>query len=111
MQDMLKPQTHTIARVRLIFLNRQTVWLGLFLIVLVWSLNQAGVFSKTLVNPGGWTLVQRFIRASLIPELSPDFLWLTVEATLTTLAFAVTGTVFSSFQTGFQFVEFRLEDL
>ena len=95
MQNLLKRQAVDVARVRLFFLNRQMVWFCLFLITLVWSLNQAGVFSKTLVNPGGWTLVERFFKAIFSPELSRDFLWLTVEATLTTLAFAVTSTTLS----------------
>ncbi|MDX1521699.1 MAG: ABC transporter permease subunit [Anaerolineae bacterium] len=76
-------------------LNWKTAWFGLFVAAVVWSLYQAGLFQKALINPRGWTLAYRFIEASLHPDLSPDFLWLTLNATLTTLAFAVLGTLFS----------------
>ena len=95
MEETLKPHPgyRTISRPSL--WNRQTVWGLIFLVAIFWSLSQAGVFQKTLVNDGGWTLVGRFIRASINPELSPSFLWLTLDATLSTLAFAVSGTVLS----------------
>ena len=76
-------------------LNWKTTWAGLFVAAVVWSLYQAGFFQKPLVNPRGWPLTYRFIEAALRPDLSPDFLWLTLNATLTTLAFAVLGTFFS----------------
>ena len=76
-------------------LNRKTVW-GLILITAVaWSLNQTGIFQQDVINERGWTLAMRFITASVQPELSSDFLWLTLEATITTLAFAVCGTFLS----------------
>ncbi|MGB3492170.1 MAG: ABC transporter permease subunit [Elainellaceae cyanobacterium] len=48
-----------------------------------------------LVNLGGWSLARRFLAASLHPDLSPEFVRLTLEATGVTLAFAVCGTVLS----------------
>lgn len=66
-------------------------WLGAIALCL-W---QAGLFQQDLVNPGGWPLLGRFLWASLHPDLSPDFLRLTLTATLTTLAYAVCGTVLS----------------
>ncbi len=59
------------------------------------SLTQTGLFRRDVINPGGWPLLWRFLSASVRPELSPDFLRLTLEATLTTLAYAVCGTVLS----------------
>jgi len=77
------------------FLNRRTGWILVFGAAIIWSLVQAGLFQRELINPGGWTLVARFLAASLTPALSPNFLWLTLDATLTTLAFAVCGTFLS----------------
>jgi phosphonate transport system permease protein len=75
--------------------NRQILWAGLALGLIVWSLAQAGLFRQDVVNEGGWTLVWRFFRAALQPDLSPDFLALTLKATITTLAYAVCGTALS----------------
>lgn len=61
----------------------------------VWSLYQAEVWDKTLVNHGGWGLVGRFARASLRPDLSPDIVRLVVPSALITLAYAVCGTALS----------------
>ena len=76
-------------------LNRKAIWGALFLAGILWSLWQAGLFQKDLVNARGWTLAYRFIEASLSPDLRPEFLRLTLDATLTTLAFAVSGTFLS----------------
>ena len=95
MQQTLKPQTSHPSITRYFFFNRQVGWFVLFVGVLVWSLYQAELFSKTLINTGGWVLVERFILAILAPDISASFLWLTLDATLTTLAFAVTGTILS----------------
>jgi phosphonate transport system permease protein len=65
-----------------------------FLLSVVWSLSVAGVFQQDLVNQGGWYLVVRFLVAALSPDLSPEFLLLTLDATLKTLAYAVCGTFF-----------------
>ena len=62
---------------------------------MAWALAQTGLFREELVNTGGWPLMVRFLRASLNPDLRPAFLWLTLDATVTTLAFAVCGTALS----------------
>ncbi len=76
-------------------LNWQTIWGLLFVVSVFWSLHVAGVFQGDLVNVGGWTLVFRFLGAVVSPDLSPEFLLLTLDATLKTLAYAVCGTFFS----------------
>jgi len=70
-------------------------WLGLALAGVAWSLWSAGVGRQELVNPGGWTLLSRFWRAAVHPELSGRFLRVTWDASLTTIAFAVLGTALS----------------
>ncbi|MEO8890084.1 MAG: ABC transporter permease subunit [Coleofasciculaceae cyanobacterium] len=76
-------------------LNSKT-WSGLiFLAALLWSLQTAGIFNGNLINQGGWSLVQRFIVASIHPDFSPEILKITLEATFKTLAYAVCGTFFS----------------
>lgn len=72
-------------------LNRQVAWGALFIAATIWALSQTGLLQSDVVNPGGWALVGRFIQAFTRPDLSPEFLLLTLDATLTTLAFAVGG--------------------
>lgn len=72
--------------------NRRTVWLLIFAAGFVWSLDQAGVFDGTVLNRGGWTLALQFARAALHPDLSGELAILTLESTLTTLAFAIAAT-------------------
>ncbi|MBD1905871.1 MULTISPECIES: ABC transporter permease subunit [Cyanophyceae] len=67
----------------------------LFLASFVWSLHSAGVFEADLINEGGWNLVWRFLVAAVHPDFSPEFLQLTLDATLKTLAYAICGTFFS----------------
>ena len=95
MQNTLqtRPIPYSLARPSL--LNRRTSWFVLFGVLTVWSLWQAGLFQKDLINERGWSLTLRFFQAGLTPEVSPDFLWLTIDAALVTLAFAVCGTVLS----------------
>ncbi|MGB5970379.1 MAG: ABC transporter permease subunit [Spirulinaceae cyanobacterium] len=80
---------------RLYFLNWHTFWSFILLLSLLWSLQVAGVFQGDLINTGGITLVLRFLAAATSPEISPEFLRLTLNATLTTLAFATCGTFLS----------------
>lgn len=75
--------------------NRRTLWGLLFVGAIIWALAQTRLFRDEIVNPGGWTLVTRFLTASYHPELSPAFLQLTLHATITTLAFAVCGAFLS----------------
>jgi phosphonate transport system permease protein len=75
--------------------NRKTAWLLAFAAAFLWSVQQAGLFDGPVLNRGGWTLALQFGRAALHPELNADLLKLTLESTLTTLAFAVAGTTLS----------------
>jgi len=65
------------------------------LLAVAWATAQMGIFRGGLVNAGGWALVQQFFAAALRPELSPDFLRLTLESTLVTFAYAVCGLALS----------------
>ncbi len=76
-------------------LNVRSLWGLVFIASLVWSLHTAGLFQGELINAGGWTLVLRFLAAAIHPDLSPELLKLTLEATLKTLAYAVCGTSLS----------------
>jgi len=76
-------------------LNARSLWGLVFIASLVWSLHTAGLFQGDLINAGGWTLVLRFLAAAIHPDLSPELLKLTLEATLKTLAYAVCGTALS----------------
>ncbi|MBE9190701.1 ABC transporter permease subunit [Gloeocapsopsis crepidinum LEGE 06123] len=67
----------------------------LFAISFIWSLHIAGISERDLVNQGGWNLVWRFVVAAIHPELSREFLLLTLNASLKTLAYAVCSTFFS----------------
>ncbi|MDQ6728064.1 MAG: ABC transporter permease subunit, partial [Actinomycetota bacterium] len=71
------------------------MWFVAAAAAVLWSLWSAGVGRRALVNPGGWTLVARFWRAVLHPDLSSGYLGVTWRATLTTVAFAVLGTALS----------------
>ncbi|WP_231510474.1 PhnE/PtxC family ABC transporter permease [Fischerella sp. PCC 9605] len=70
------------------------LWGLVFLVAVVWSLQVAGIFQEDLINQGGWSLVFPFLAAVVSPELSLEFLLLTLDATLKTLAYAVCGTFF-----------------
>jgi len=76
-------------------LNWHTLWGFAFLVSLFWSLQIAGIFEQDLVNLGGINLVWQFLKAAFSPNLNPEFLRLTIAATLKTLAFAVCGTFLS----------------
>ena len=81
---------------RLPLFNILWAWVAAAVALVVWSLIQAGVFNgQTLINSGGWTLALRFAQAALNPRLSLEFLTLTLNASLTTLAFALCGTSLS----------------
>lgn len=76
--------------------NGRSRWLIILLIALIWSAAQAGLFSgKTLVNSGGAAQFAAFWQAAFHPVLTPDFLAITLHATLVTFAYAVTGTFLS----------------
>lgn len=60
-----------------------------------WALWDAGVGRRAIVNPGGWELQRRFWAAAIHPELSSSFTSTIGRDALTTIAFAVLGTVLS----------------
>lgn len=94
MQQTLQPKVATSLAQHLrrpSLFNRATLWTLLFLAGVVWALAEAGLGRQEVVNAGGWALVARFLAASVRPELSPEFLRLTLDASLTTLAFAAGG--------------------
>ena len=76
-------------------LNPQMAWGLVFIGAIALSLYQTGIWGQDILNPGGFSLLGRFLQASLQPELNLEFLQLTLEATLTTLAYAVCGTFLS----------------
>ncbi|MBD2432889.1 MULTISPECIES: PhnE/PtxC family ABC transporter permease [Fischerella] len=69
-------------------------WGLVWLVAVIWSLHVAGVFQGDLVNEGGWSLVVAFLVTVVSPDLSSEFLLLTFDAMLKTLAYAVCGTFF-----------------
>ncbi|MDJ0733686.1 MAG: ABC transporter permease subunit [Nostocaceae cyanobacterium] len=77
-----------------LLLNLRTFWGLVFVFAVFWSLKVAGVFRGDLVNFGGWNLVFRFLFAVFSLQLDPEFLLITFDATLKTLAYAVCGTFF-----------------
>lgn len=70
-------------------------WLLLVVAAVVASLVAAVAGGGDLVKPGGFSLVARFFGAAAHPRLDGDFVALTANATLTTLAYAVLGTAVS----------------
>lgn len=77
--------------------NRKTMWVVIFVGFLAWSLWESGIVQNELINTGGFKLGLDLLRAIIYPELSSEFLQLTIKATLTTLAFAVCGLFLSVF--------------
>ena len=62
------------------------------MLALAVSLVHAGLGRQATLNPAGWPQLRRFLAAAAHPVTSPEFLALTWDATLTTLAYAVLGT-------------------
>lgn len=75
-------------------LRKGLLWIGI-LAAVGWAAWQANLFNRELINPGGWTLVARLINGLFHPDLSLDFLRLTLDSVLITLAYAVLGTFLS----------------
>ena len=67
-------------------------WTVLWLVLLVWSTAALVQDGSGLINPRGWPAFAEFWTHAVRPDLSAPFLRATVDATLTTLAFAVLGT-------------------
>lgn len=76
-------------------LNQRFVWGLVALGAIALSLHQAGLFQRDWLNLGGLPQLGRFFQASVQPDLSPEFLRLTLDATVITLAYAVCGTCLS----------------
>lgn len=76
-------------------LTRQAGWGLFFLAAILASLYQGGMGREQVFNPDGAPLLWRFLAASAQPDLSPEFLSLTLRAALITLAHAVCGTFLS----------------
>lgn len=70
-------------------------WAALAVIATVAALAAAGVGRDRVVNADGMALVGDFFAAALHPRLDGEFLALTANATVTTLGYAVLGTVLS----------------
>ncbi|GIV84869.1 MAG: hypothetical protein KatS3mg052_1876 [Candidatus Roseilinea sp.] len=73
--------------------GRAVAWVTL--VAVAWSAVHVGLFRGELINAGGWALVGQFFAAALRPELSPAFLRLTLESTLITFAYAISGLALS----------------
>ncbi len=77
------------------FWTPSTLWTGLALVAIGLAAYAAGLGRQEIVNPGGLPQLWRFCRASLQPDLSPEFLHLAGRAALITLAYAICGTTLS----------------
>ncbi|BAW95835.1 putative phosphonate ABC transporter [[Synechococcus] sp. NIES-970] len=73
----------------------QTWGYGCFALAIALSLLDVICRGGAAVNLQGWANLQRFFGAALQPDLTVDFLALTLRATLTTFAYAVCGTFLS----------------
>lgn len=76
-------------------LNWRNLWGLIFILALIWSLQQAGFFQQDLINQGGWKLVISFLQGATRPQLDPEFLQLVLDASIKTLAYAVCGSFLS----------------
>jgi phosphonate transport system permease protein len=65
------------------------------LLATIWAIAQMELFRGNLINAGGWALVEQFFAAALRPELSLDFLRLTLESSVVTFAYAICGLALS----------------
>ncbi len=61
-------------------------------VVLAASILRAGISPDKLVNPRGWDQVQSFLGAAFRPDLSREFLLLTLREAAVTVSFALLGT-------------------
>jgi phosphonate transport system permease protein len=68
-------------------------WLVVVLVGMAWSVWGSGLGRRPVVNVHGWDTMQRFWAAAADPDLSARFLHTTASATVTTVAFALLGTV------------------
>jgi phosphonate transport system permease protein len=71
---------------------RRRRWLLVTLALVVWSFHSATAGRGRLVNPGGWTQVDRFLSSATHPLLSSEFLKTVVGAAATSVGYALIGT-------------------
>ena len=86
--DRTRPQRSTFG-----LTPRRRILIGA-LATLAWAVNRAGV-GQDVLNIDGWDNFRRFWVAILDPELAPEFLRLTIDAAMITLAYAALGTLLS----------------
>ena len=60
-----------------------------------WAVAESGIFSGHVINLAGWPLLRAFFDAAARPDLSPDFLRLTLHASAITFCYAVCGLALS----------------
>lgn len=75
--------------------RKRRIWALLILAAVIASALASGAGSGRIFKPEGADSLLAFFGAALQPRLDGDFLGLTVNATLTTLAYAVLGTALS----------------
>jgi phosphonate transport system permease protein len=71
--------------------RRRWGWALIGLVLLLWSLAGAGLFSGPVLNPSGLAQFGRFAGAALAPAHDLEFLGVLAEATLVTVAYAALG--------------------
>ena len=74
---------------------RRWPWAVALAVAVAWSAWRTGVGSGDVVNPDGLDSLLEFFRAAVHPELDADFLRLTWDAALVTVAYAVLGSALS----------------
>ncbi|HWH35219.1 MAG TPA: ABC transporter permease subunit [Acidimicrobiales bacterium] len=76
--------------------RRRRLWALVVVVAFVASLIRSGVGRGQVTNAAGWSQVRAFLAAATDPVLDAEFLRLTAEATLTTVAYAVLGTALAT---------------
>jgi phosphonate transport system permease protein len=71
-------------------------WRVLAAVAILWSLWGMGLGREQVWNPAGLPSLQRFAAAALHPDLTPDYLLRTLDASATTVAFSLLGTVLAT---------------
>ncbi|KPQ35920.1 MAG: phosphonate transport system permease protein [Phormidesmis priestleyi Ana] len=75
--------------------HRRRLAVGLWIALVIWALWLSGLGRSPLINWAGLPLMGQFWAAMLRPDLTPEFVGMMARAAVTTLAFAVCGTVLS----------------
>ena len=78
---------------RPVALPTRRLWLAAAVALVGWAWWGTGLFRRSLVNPRGWPQVRTFLAAAVRPELSSSFLEIVVDATITTLGYALLGSL------------------